>query len=368
MNLAAVNTTEKISCKNQLLEEVLEKSQKVEVSFRQISHLDSSVSDGFTFFLAAFANSGLRKSSYTLTINITVLIGEVKKEKEAKCSLRKDVAAQKQASFDCKVELSRDEKRQIKFDDPEAIKISTDNPDIGGISKDEILSPLKTDKAIEEAKVLRAKGILTELGDCIDYSLEENIVKEPPPSFEIISLISRNVKRQGKETVEKCQNGKLSFKGKFSKKIDQEITFDLPLSFPQSLIKCTVNKAEKDEEVEVSCKAPKFQKVNSFVIEPRLIKKKHQEVLFVKQKKLEFQEFGCEDYSTLKYKRAVDRQKAPFSYLQLSDFKPSKGNIFEFFFACIKTEISNNFNLQPFDVHIKKKEKKYFKKFGRCRN
>jgi len=199
---------------------------------------------------------------------------------------------------------------------------------------------------------------LTELGDCIDYSLEENIVKEPPPSFEIISLISRKVKREGKEKDEKCQNGKISFKGKFSKKIDQEITFDLPLSFPQSLIKCSVNKAEKDEEVEVSCKAQKFQKVNSFVIEPRLIKKKHQEILFVKQKKLEFEEFACEDYSTLKYKRAVARQEAQFSYLQLSDFKPSIGNIFEFFFACIKTEISYSFNNLPtFEVHIKKKKK-----------
>ena len=78
----------------------------------------------------------------------------------------------------------------------------------------------------------------------------------------------------------------LLFKGKFSETINEEMTFDLPLSFPISTVKCKVDKAEKDEEVEVSCKAQKFKNVNSFVIEPRLIKKKHKEILLQNRKNL----------------------------------------------------------------------------------
>ena len=265
--------------------------------------------------------------------------------------MRKDVPPQTQASFDCKVQLSENEKNQIKFDDLEAIKISTNNPSIGGISMDEMLSPLETDKAIEEANALRARGILTDLGDCIDYSLEENIDIRPPPSFEIVSLINRVVQGKG----EKCKNGKLSFKGKFSSEITEETTFDLPLSFPQSSIKCTVNEAKEGEEVEVSCKAQKFKNVDYFVIEPRLIKKKHKEILFVKQRKLEFSEpFGCQDYSTIKYQRAKARQNADFSFLQLSSFKPPTAGIFEFFMALLKAKDNSNFdNLPTINVHIK---------------
>jgi hypothetical protein len=199
------------------------------------------VADGFTFFLAAFANKELKKDSYTLTIIMTVLIGEAKTEKEAKCTLRKDATAQTQASFDCKVEISESEKNQINFNDPEAIKLSTDNPNIGGISINEMLSPLETDKAIEEVIALLANGTLTDLAYCIDYSLEGNADIKPPATLEITSLISYKV--DGK--VEKCRNGQLLFKGIFSEEITEEMIFDLFLSFPALSLKCKVDKAKK---------------------------------------------------------------------------------------------------------------------------
>ena len=353
--LLSGSSTEEISCKNQLLEDMQKKSGEVKISFRQISKLDPNASNGFTFFLAAFANKDLKKDDYTLTLKMDVDIGGIKTEKEAKCTLRKDVelkeGKQVQASLYCSVDLSENEKRQIKFDDPEAIKISINNPDISGINEDEMLSPLETDKAIELANDLRAIGALTDLGECIDFSLEENIDTISIPSFEIISLISRQIG----DKREKCRNGIMIFSGKFSSKITEETTFDLPLSFPQISIKCIVPKTE-DENIAVSfpCKSPKFKNINSIVIEPRLLKKKNKELFFIKPINLNFIEsFGCEDYNDIKYQREKERLNSNYSLLQLSGFQPPKGGIFGFFMALIKAKEQNNFdNLPVIKVHI----------------
>ena len=56
-----------------------------------ISHLDPNAVNGFTFFLAAFANKNLKKDDYILTTKMNVNIGGIITEKEAKCTLRKDV-------------------------------------------------------------------------------------------------------------------------------------------------------------------------------------------------------------------------------------------------------------------------------------
>ena len=197
MIILSGSSTEEISCKNQLLEDIQKKLEQAKISFRQISHLDPNSSNGFTFFLAAFANKNLKKDDYILTTIMNVDIGGIKTEKEAKCTLRKDIelkgGQQVQASLDCNVELSENEKSQINFDDPEAIKILTNNPNIGGINEDEMLSPLETDKAIKEANDLRAIGALTDLKECIDYSIEENIDTITIPSFEILFLITLEI-------------------------------------------------------------------------------------------------------------------------------------------------------------------------------
>ena len=52
MILFSSNTTGEINCKNQLLEDIQKKSEQSQLSFRQISHLDPNVDNGFTFFLA----------------------------------------------------------------------------------------------------------------------------------------------------------------------------------------------------------------------------------------------------------------------------------------------------------------------------
>ena len=340
-----------ISCKNQILKDIQKKAEQVKISFRQISHLEPNKpnGNGFTFFFAAIANTGLKKDDYTLKMKMSLKIGEYKIEKEAKCSLRKNVeleeGKQAQASFDCQVDLSESEKSQINFDDPEAIKISTDNPDICGINEKEMLSPLETDRAIKESNTLRERGALTDFGECIDYSLEENMEIKSLPSFTIISLMP--LVENGKK--ERCRNGKLLFLASFSTEITEDITFDLPLSFPSTTIKCTTERKEEEYEgVKLICKTKKLKNINSIVIEPRLIKKKNKELFFINPKIIDYTEpFGCEDYATIKYQREKARMNAPYSLLQLSLNEQPKDGKFSFFMALVKAQGQNNFNNLP---------------------
>ena len=101
------------------------------------------------------------------------------------------------------------------------------------------------------------------------YSEKETI----PPLLDIISIGS----------LVQCPNGRFSLRGILSSKIDEEETFDLPLSYPQSEIKCKVIQVNENEEVDISCKTQKkFKLVEKFVIESRLVKKKNKEVVYIK--------------------------------------------------------------------------------------
>lgn len=104
------------------------------------------------------------------------------------------------------------------------------------------------------------------------------------------------------------------------------MTFNLPLSYPTSNIKCKIDEAKANEEVEVSCKVEKsFKKIKSLVIENRLLKKKCKEMLFISKKSFSLsEESKCENYNTYKLKKSKMRQKANFSFLSLGNFKPSR--------------------------------------------
>ena len=327
MNLEGFSSEETITCSNGLLTES-EKKTNVQVSFRQVSHLELNGVNGFSFFFASFANQDLPTGT-TLTMKITVLVGETKKEKEATCTLQNNVVVkndrQVQGSFNCQVNVEESEYREIKFEDSEAVKISTDNENIAGVQdEDDNLSPLATDKAINDTKTkIAANETMTDLAECLDYSEEENINREPP-SLEIVAI----------NNLQQCTRGKFTVTGKFSTDITEETTFTLPLSYPQIDVKCKVTEATKDQEVEMTCKTlKKFKLVNSFVIEPKKKKKKYKELLFIKKNVIEFTDkIACENYNELKYQWTKQKQKADFSFLQLSQFRPV-GRRARFFFG-----------------------------------
>ncbi len=222
------------------------------------------------------------------------------------------------------------------------LSVSPDNGDIGGCAEltEQEKSPRLTDLAIAESK---EKGD-DSLGKVLDFSLTEN--KEyKPPSFEVTSF-----------NLSSCaETGKFKVKGTFSEDITEELTFNIPFSFPSSEIKCTVKNVTKDEEVEITCKVQKgFRKVRSFVLEPRLIKKKCVEKLYIKgNKNIELNEnaeFKCENFNTIKKQKAILRYKeAHYSFLQLS--RPVT-KTHRFFFMALRRRVTTH-AFARFSIKIK---------------
>ena len=333
-------STEPLNCGNAILKEAEEKVN-VDISFRQVSTIKETNS-GLSFFFAAFVNNRLN-ANYEITMKVLILEGTV--EKNATCHLKEAVNPTNgepiQGDFDCEVELTEDEKKEIDIEKEESLTISPDNNDIGGCAEltDQEKSPKATDIAIEESEEKSDEN----LAKVLDYSKPEN--KElKPPTFEVTSFNLSN-----------CENsGTFKVKGKFSEAISEELTFDLPFSFPASKIKCTVNDVTKEEEVEIKCKVQKgFRKVKSFVLEPRLIKKKCVEKLFIKgNNNINLNggnEFKCENFNDIKLRKAKLRQKnAVYSFLQLSR-PPLKRHMF--FFMVLRSRMQSP-TFEPFKIKV----------------
>ena len=294
---------EDINCENGLKVQAEEKL-KVDISFRQVSHIERKAGgNGLRFFFAGFVNKDLAKA-YTVNMKVIVIIKEQKVEKEAKCTLEEEVKVTKgketQADFNCDLDLAADE--EVK---PENLTVSTNNENIGGCEEltNEELSPSLTQEAIDEKSELPLSQVL-------DYQVEENKEKVPP-TFTINSM-----------DFKKCENkGKIKIEGQFSEEITEEMTFELPLTFPKIKVKCTVEEAQANTNVNITCKMQKVKgglKFTELLVEPRLLKKKRMEMFYVQQKKHTLnEEETCQDYNEIKKARAIKRRNADFTFLQL---------------------------------------------------
>ena len=331
-----------IQCRNGILQEVEEKVD-VDISFRQVSTIQK-ISKGFTFFFAAFVNNQLQANA-EITMKVILLLSNTTEiEKNATCVLRETVSPSNgnpiQGDFDCSVSLTDEEDNSVGSN--YELTVSPDNDDIGGCADltEQEKSPRLTDLAIAESEEKSDDS----LGKVLDFSVAEN--KEyQPPTFEVSSF-----------NLSSCaETGKFKVKGTFSEDITEELTFNLPFSFPSSEIKCTVKNVTKDEEVEIKCKVQKgFRRVRSFVLEPRLIKKKCVEKLYIKgNKNIELNEnaeFKCENFNTIKKQKAILRQKsAVYSFLQLSR-PPTKTH--RFFFMALRRRVTTH-RFARFSIKIK---------------
>ena len=290
-----------MKCENGLQLQAEEKLN-VNISFRQVSHIVSKT-NGLSFFFAAFVNSNLAKS-YLIQMNVIVIINGEKVEKVANCTLKDDVTVSSgkktQGDFDCEVALESNEKVAT-----ENLTISTDNENIGGCSEltKEEASPHLTDEAIKNSSD-------TKLGLVLDYSLEEN--KEViPPIFKISNM-----------NFNKCEKkGKIKIEGTFSSEITEEMTFELPFSFPKSKVKCKVENAKANAKVEITCKMQKIKDKLIFkklVLEPRLLKKKRLEMLYIEKTNIALTEGKtCQNYNQIKLQRAKAKKNANFFFLQM---------------------------------------------------
>ncbi len=309
LNIKGFTSPEVLNCQNGVLNEAEAKSE-LSIAFRQVSHLVDNKNNGFSFYFAGFTGKSLTKGE-NIVMKMILLLNGVKTEKEAKCVLQNDVTVGSsglaQGDFNCEVTLEDSEYKNLNISNPYAITISPDNVAISGCSglNKEESSPKATDNAIEETK-----NESSELAKTLDYSLDEN--KNNVPSILKINNIT---------DLNKCDSkGKFKLKGVLSSDIDDKMTFDLPLAFPKTNIKCEIEEAKKDQEIDIYCKVQKgFTNVNTFIIESRLLKKKSKELLFITNKKIEFtQEYDCDNFNTIKFQKAKTQKSLPYSFLQMS--------------------------------------------------
>ena len=322
LTIGSIVSEDNITCSDGLLQEAEERTN-INIAFRQVSKFRENGSNGFSFFFAGLVTEEY-KAGYERNIKMAVLIDDSQKEKDATCKLRSDVSPsagrQIQGDFDCQTTIESYEYSRIDFTDPETISISTNNPEVSGVSEQEDtkLSPLSTDIEINETIAAQEQNeiTLTDLSVTLDYSEEEN-KNEFPPAFQPESL---------KLTSKMCSRGKFKIIGKFSTDITEQLVFNLPLSYPTTNVKCKVDEARAYEDVEVSCKIGKaFRKVSSLVIENRLIKKKNKEILFITQKSFKLdEEYKCESYNTYKLEKSKKRQMSSFSFISLSNYQTSR--------------------------------------------
>ncbi len=318
-----------MSCANGLKVQAEEKTN-VAVSFRQVCKIEEKPS-GFSFFFFALVNKNLPQS-YVLEINVIVMIGGSPVEKVAKCTLKEAVTvtgSPVQGDFECEVALESGEKAETKD-----LSLSPNNGNIGGCAEltPEELSPSATDEAIKN-------------GEISDFSLPENKNKVPP-SFTISTM-----------NFAKCASkGKIKVEGKFSEEIKEEMTFELPFSFPAAKVKCTVESATAKQKVEIVCKMQKVKKSLMFkqlIIEPRLLKKKRAEMLYVQKANIELEEeegIKCENYNDIKLQLAKRRKEnAKFSFIQIG--RPTGFN-FWFFLALTKKLPTVEFTSMTIEVTL----------------
>ena len=132
------------------------------------------------------------------------------------------------------------------------------------------------------------------------------------------------------------------------------MTFELPLTFPKTKVKCTVEEAQANTNVNITCKMQKVKgglKFTELLVEPRLLKKKRMEMFYVQQKKHTLnEEETCQDYNEIKKARAIKiRRNAKYTFLQLG--RPS-GFSGLFFLALTKKNFAEPFTTLTIQVTI----------------
>ena len=324
--ITGAETENEVTCKDKLYEESSIKKNNT-ISFRQISHL-TRIKNGFEFYLITLISKTLKKE-YQLYILINIYINKIKVEKKAICILENDASPKNgdivQGNFKCTVNLNNDEYKKADF---KTISISSNNFNISGVADlDEILSnPYRTDELIKEVENKKSQGFkMNKLKDIIDYYFEKDI---KAPIFNIDSI-----------SINDCQKkGKIYLIGELSDDISEKIKFNLPLLYPNSEIKCELDKANKNSKMNITCKTQKqINSFNKLIIEPRLIKKKNQEILFIKGKEINFSgKVVCDNYNTIGIKIAKKRQNSLFTFLQLNKYNPIKNGL-NFFMTILKT-------------------------------
>ena len=319
---------EQITCANAIYLESTEKSS-ITISFRQVSHFEKK-SNGFSFYFISLLSKEYKKG-YNLNLKMDVEIKRKYVKKNANCILEEDASpaagALVQANFLCSVDLSPSEYSNTNFN---TIRVSQANDKIGGISNlNEITeNPYKTDLAIKEIKEKRAKKeYISEYADIVDY-LEEKV--EINPIFNIDYI----------KDADTCEyTGKFILVGAPTDNITEDVKFDLPLSYPNDILRCEMITSKKNDYIEIICKSLfGFKGVEYIIFEQRLITKKNKEIIIIPNKQIKLNKtINCIDYNSAKISLVKKRSTSGLFFLQVSKFAPLL-NSFNFFLALTRRE------------------------------
>ena len=257
---------------------------------------------------------------------VFIINNGIKTQKEVQCTLNSDVELKTNgygpANFTCEAD-SQEASEGVEVISSE--EVSGINDDLEEYQK----NPNMTDQMIEKTKTESEDGV----GKVIDYSLENN-TNRFPPLFEILDIDTKNCQKKGK----------IKIRAKFSVDITKKTSFEIPLSYPASSMKCTSPKAEAGEEVTIKCKVKKdFYNIEQILIEPKIIKKKHREILFIKKYNNVINSLSCSNFNQIKLESSVKKLNANYTFLKANNFKPTpnKGITFKIFLYLIQGIIQN---------------------------
>ena len=259
------------------------------------------------------------------------------KEKQIDCVLEINIDPKNgraQGNFLCSVDKDKDESwKNVNFDNI-SINISPNNDIISGIpSIDEIsANPSKTDEEIKKIKEKRQNNenvnVLTNIVDYYSVKTEINT----------LTLIEIDINS--------CDStGKLTFIGSSLNDIEENINFDLPLTYPNSELKCEIKKVKKYTNTSIKCYAQiEFKLVEQIIIESRLIKKKNQELFYIQGKTFNLADKkSCIKYNDFKNKLIQKRQNSGIYYALIGQLE-NVNKIIQFFMALTRKSENNNFN------------------------
>jgi len=331
-NLKSITSEDELTCLNGALQDSIKK-ENIIISFRQVSHFQKSV-NGFSFYLIVLVSEKLEKGK-KITVNVN--INDKKEDIPIDCILEDSVEPQKgqnQGSFLCSVDKSKDEDwKNINLDNI-SVNISPNNDMISGVSDlDEITAnPSKTDEKIKNIKEkLEKNEPVNALTNVIDYYSDE---------VGINTLTLENI------NMDKCNsNGQLTLRGIFSNEIKESVNFDLPLTYPDVEVKCELNNIKRNVRTNIKCKVQtEFKSVKNIIIEPRLIKKKNQELFYIQGKTFDFtEEKSCLKYDNIK-KQLIEKRQSTGIFFGLIGKLQMVDKIITFFMAL--TRKSNQFLFQ----------------------
>lgn len=322
LTINKMESTENLNCINGKISAIDKKFQKpILISFRQLNQFMPYNHNKDSYFHFIGVSNQTLPEDKTIKMIVYVIVNGTKTKEEANCTLKSYMPFNSrnphygQAEFLCQVETS---------DKPEDIEIiSSDeilglNEDIEDFQK----SPYKTDLKIKETKNE------PNLGKVLNFSSLE-VLYDLPPMLEISDIDVKNCEK----------NGKIKIKGKFSKKIDKKFDFKIPLSYPPSSLKCKTPKTEENKTITMNCKIQKeFHNIDKIIIEPRIIRKKHQEVIFVNKFSQKFEKMNCNNYNDLIREKEKNKINANYTFLKTNNVTIiPKGFLFKLFIYALQS-------------------------------